>query len=105
MSNLLAQFSSKEYELLNEDLPREELSMIEDCEWRLAFDGSSVKREDGARIVSYPSDGIDVSLSFKLGFLCQNNEAEYGTLVRRFIFTFTNRNSKIMCLRRFQAHN
>lgn len=37
-------------------------------------------------LVLYASDGIDVSMSFKLEFLCSNNEAEYDVLIIGIIF-------------------
>lgn len=51
----------------------EEVCMIEHYEWGLAFDGSSTLSRGGMEVL-YAPYGMDVSLSFKLDFLCSNNE-------------------------------
>lgn len=59
----------------------EKICMIEDCKRRLTFDGSSMHRGDGATNLLYVSDGMELSLLFKLEFHCSNNEIEYATLI------------------------
>lgn len=53
LSNLLAQFLSKDDEPFCKDLPSEEVCMIDDYEWRIAFDGSSIHRGDGTGVMLY----------------------------------------------------
>lgn len=81
----LAQSLSEWYEPLHEDLPGKEICSSETEEWRLAFNWSSTPRGGSAGVVLYASDGTDISLAFKLDFLCTNNEATYEALVIELI--------------------
>lgn len=81
LSDLLAQFPSKEQEALYKDLPGEEVCMVKDCEWSIHFDGSPMNRGGRAEIVLHAPDDTDVSLSFKLDISCSNNETEYEATV------------------------
>lgn len=64
----------------------QEVSIIEDFELCLVFDGSSTSQ--GVDIsISYVPEVVNVSLSFKLDFPCFNNETKYKTLVIRPIST------------------
>lgn len=50
-------------------------------EWHLAFDGSSNHQGGGIVFVLYDPDDTDISLSFRLGFLFSDKEAEYEALM------------------------
>ena len=45
--------------------------------WTMRFDGSATTTSNGLRIVLSWEDGDFIPLSFKLGFSCSNNAAEY----------------------------
>ena len=45
--------------------------------WKMRFDGSSTTTSNGLGIVLSCEDGDTMPLSFKLGFSCSNNAAEY----------------------------
>lgn len=76
-SNLLAQLPSGESGPLDEGMPYEVISAIENDEWPLAFEDSSTCRGGEAGIMLYASDGTDVSLSSNLEFSYSNNKAQY----------------------------
>lgn len=74
-------------EPLHEELPCEEVCSLETKEWCLTFDESSTRQGGGAGVVLYDSDGVSISLSFKLEFPCSNNVAEYEALILGLIAT------------------
>ena len=45
--------------------------------WTMRFDGSATTTSNGLGIVLSCEDGDTMPLSFKLGFSCSNNAAEY----------------------------
>ena len=45
--------------------------------WTMRFDGSATKTSNGVGVVLSCEDGDTIPLSFKLGFSCSNNAAEY----------------------------
>lgn len=45
------------------------------------FDGSSVEGKGGVRIVLKPLKGEEMAFSYKLDFLCTNNEVEYKAFI------------------------
>ena len=45
--------------------------------WTLRFDGSATTTSSGVGVVLCYEDGDTIPLSFKLGFSCSNNAAEY----------------------------
>ena len=45
--------------------------------WTMRFDGSATTTSNGLGIVLSCEDGDTMPLSFKLGFSCSNNTAEY----------------------------
>ena len=45
--------------------------------WAIRFDGSTTTTSNGLGIVLSCEDGDTMPLSFKLGFSCSNNAAEY----------------------------
>ena len=49
----------------------------------MRFDGSATKTSNGAGIVLSCKDGDTIPLSFKLGFSCSNNTAEYEAYLTR----------------------
>lgn len=81
-----------------EDLPYEEIDLVEDVEWRLAFDDFATHQGDGAGVVLQNDDGTIVSLSFSLDFPCSNNVAEYEAFVIGLVFALR------MGIRRLRVH-
>ena len=45
--------------------------------WTMRFDGSATTTSNGLGVVLSCEDGDTMPLSFKLGFSCSNNAAEY----------------------------
>ena len=45
--------------------------------WTMRFDGSATTTSNGLGVVLSCEDGDTMPLSFKLGFSCSNNSAEY----------------------------
>lgn len=81
LSDLIAQFSCEEGELLHEDLPYEKISLVENGQWRLGFDSSSTSSMRLGRVVLFAHDGTVVSLLFKLEFLSSNKAVGYNALI------------------------
>ena len=54
---------------------------VERWPWILKFDGSSMEKSAGAKIVIISPKGIKTTLSFNLAFKCTNNQVEYEALV------------------------
>ena len=75
---MLAQFPRKEECSLSEEIPGE-VAVIEllGKKWTIRFDGSATTTSNGLRIVLSCEDGDTMPLSFKFGFSCSNNAAEY----------------------------
>lgn len=79
--DLLAQFPSKGYEPLYENLPDKEVRSADTDVWRLTINGSSTYQGGGAGVVLCAPEGTNISHSFKLEFPCTYNEAEYEAVV------------------------
>jgi len=45
------------------------------------FDGSKCENKSGAGVIFVTPQGIPIPYSFKLDFLCTNNNAEYEALI------------------------
>ena len=64
------------------EFPDEHLCVIEEQPmWKLYFDGSYTSHGSGAGILFVTPQGDYIPKSFKLGFLCTNNIAEYEALI------------------------
>ena len=63
---------------LSKEIP-EEVAIAEllGKKWTIRFDGSATTTSNGLGIVLSCEDGDTMPLSFKLGFSCSNNAAEY----------------------------
>ena len=53
------------------------MSEILGKKWTMRFDGSATTASNGVGIVLSCKNGDTIPLSFKLGFSCSNNAAEY----------------------------
>ncbi|XP_028072670.1 uncharacterized protein LOC114274890 [Camellia sinensis] len=83
LTDLLVQFSSGDYEPVNEQL-REEVhaTMVsEESFWTLSFDGAEARGKGGTGIILTSKSGKKLYLSYKLDFHCSNNEVEYKALI------------------------
>ena len=78
IANLLAQFPGKEENSLSEEISGE-VAMVEipGKKWTMRFDGSATTNSNGVGVVLSCEDRDTIPLSFKLGFSCSNNAAEY----------------------------
>ncbi|XP_059670967.1 uncharacterized protein LOC132316511 [Cornus florida] len=89
MVDLIAQFPSRNFEPVHDDLPLDEFDSIccadENMIWTLSFDESSTSTGGGARVVLTPETGQAQNLSYKLTFGCSNNTVEYEALVLGFL--------------------
>ena len=78
IANLLAQFPGEEESSLSEEILGEvAIANVPGKKWTLRFDGSTTITSTGGGIVLSCEDGDTIPLSFKLGFSCSNNAAEY----------------------------
>ena len=81
IAEMMAQFPGEDSFCISDEVPREvhEVAIVDhtNFSWILRFDGSSVTTEGGAEIVLSREGHEAVAMSFKLGFLCSNNAAEY----------------------------
>ncbi|XP_075670235.1 uncharacterized protein LOC142640005 [Castanea sativa] len=78
IADLLAQFPGSEECSLSEEIPGEVAVMeLPGKKWTMRFDGSATATSYGLGIVLSSEDGDTLPLSFKLGFSCSNNAAEY----------------------------
>ncbi|KAI3453509.1 hypothetical protein Pfo_010172 [Paulownia fortunei] len=66
---------------LSDDLPNEDVLVIEITPWKMYFDGASHKRGAGAGVIFITSDGEVLPYSFTLIQNCSNNVAEYQALI------------------------
>ena len=57
------------------------INEVERRPWILKFDGFSMMKSTGARIVIISQKGIKPTLSFNLAFKCTNNQAKYEAFV------------------------
>ena len=78
IADLLAQFLGTEEGSLSEEIPGE-VAMTEfpGKKWIMRFDGSTTTTLNGLGVVLSCEDGDTMPLSFKLGFSCSNNAADY----------------------------
>ena len=76
--DLLAQFPGEEESSLNEEILGEvPVAEIPGKKWTMRFDGSATTTSNGMGVVLSCEDGDTIPLSFKLGFSCSSNVAEY----------------------------
>ena len=59
----------------------EDVTLEEDVNITLFFDGSKCEQGQGAGVVFHTPQGIPIPLSFKLDFPCTNNNVEYEALI------------------------
>ena len=78
IADLLAQFPGKEESSLSEEIS-DEVAVVDapGKKWTMRFDRSATTTSNGVGIVLSCEDGDTIPLSFKLGFSCSNNAAEY----------------------------
>ena len=76
IADLLAQFPGKEECSLCEEIPGE-VAVLMGKKQTMRFDGLAMTTSNGLGIVLSCEDGDTMPLSFKLGFSCSNNVAEY----------------------------
>ncbi|KAG5524128.1 hypothetical protein RHGRI_030950 [Rhododendron griersonianum] len=81
LADLLAQFPSGQCEPLEEALPEKSITNKPSKSWTLSFDGAAGGAPGGAGIVLQSDEGEMEYMSYKLGFACSNNEAEYEALI------------------------
>ena len=78
IADLLAQFPREEESSLSEEIPSEvAVANVPGTKWSMRFDGSAITTSNGAGVLLSCEDGDTIPLSFKLGFSCSNNAAEY----------------------------
>nr|XP_023903605.1 uncharacterized protein LOC112015432 [Quercus suber] len=78
IADLLAQFPRKEESSLSEEISGEvAIAEIPGKKWAMRFDGSATATSNGVGVVLSCENGDTIPLSFKLGFFCSNNAAEY----------------------------
>ena len=84
IADLLAQFPREEESSLSEEIPSE-VAIVDAPrkKWTMRFDGSANTTLNGVGIVLTCEDGDTIPLSFKLGFSCSNNTAEYEAYLTR----------------------
>ena len=90
IANLLEQFPGEEESSLNEEIPSE-VAVVDALrkKWTMGFDGSATTTSNGVGIVLSCEDGDTIPLSFKLGFSCSNNAAEYEAYLTRLIIALS----------------
>ena len=82
LANFLADHSIPDDWELSNDLPDEEVMVIEISQpWKLFFDGAAQRRGAGAEVVFLTPEGDIRSYSFTLTECCSNNVAEYQALI------------------------
>ena len=75
---LLAQFPGKEESSLSEEIPGEvAMTDTPGKKWTMRFNGSATTTSNGVGVILSCENGDTIPLSFKLGFSCSNNAAEY----------------------------
>ena len=57
--------------------------------WTMRFDGSATTTSNGVGIVQSYENGDTIPLSFKLGFSCSNNAAEYEAYLTGLTITLS----------------
>ena len=78
IANLLAQFLGEEESSLSEEILGEvAVADVPGKKWTMRFDGSATTTSNGVGVILRCEDGDTIPLSFKLGFSCSNNAAEY----------------------------
>ena len=84
IADLLAQFPREEESSLSEEIPGEVVVVdVPGKKWTMRFDGSANTTLNGVGIVLTCEDGDTIPLSFKLGYYCSNNTAEYEAYLTR----------------------
>ena len=90
IADLLAQFLGKEESSLSEEIPGEvAVAKIPRKKWTMRFDGSATTTSNGVGVVLSCENGDTIPLSFKLGFSCSNNAAEYEAYLTRLIIALS----------------
>ena len=90
IADLLAQFPRKEKCSLSEEILGEMVvAKIPGKKWTMRFDGSATTTSNGLGIVLSCEDRDTMPLSFKLGFSCLNNVAEYEAYLTRLTIAFS----------------
>ena len=78
IADLLAQFPRKEESPLSEEISGEvAVTEIPGTKWTMKFNRSATATSNGVGVVLSCENGDTIPLSFKLGFTCSNNAAEY----------------------------
>ena len=87
-SRLVSTIPGEEEFPLDDKVPGE-LVMAKEVreQWVMKFNGSSTTQSGGVRVVLCHEEDKAVMLSFKLGFLCSNNTAEYEAYLTRLATT------------------
>ena len=90
IADLLAQFLGEEESSLSEEIPGE-VAVVDALgkKWMMRFDRSTTTTSNGVGIVRSCEDGDTIPLSFKLGFSCSNNAAEYEAYLTRLIIALS----------------
>ena len=88
--DLLAQFPGEEESSLNEEILGEvPVAEIPGKKWTMRFDGSATTTSNGVGVVLSCENGDTIPLSFKLGFSCSNNAAEYEAYLTGLTIAFS----------------
>ena len=59
------------------------MAEVQGKNWTMRFDGSATTTSNGVGVMLSCEDGDTIPLSFKLGFSCSNNAAEYEAYLTR----------------------
>ena len=90
IADLLAQFLGKEECSLCEEIPEEvAVVVLKGKKWAMRFDGLVTTTSNGLGIVLSCKDGDTMPLSFKFGFSCSNNAAEYEVYLTGLIIALS----------------
>lgn len=63
------------------DEVEEHVDTQEDFDITMYFDGSRCEQGGGAKVIFFTLQGVPIPYSFKLDFLCTNNNVEYEALI------------------------
>ena len=82
LANFLANHPIPDDWELSDDLPNEEVMLVEMSQpWKMFFDGAAQRDGAGARVVFVTPEGDVLPYSFTLVKCCSNNVAEYQALI------------------------
>ena len=84
IADLLAQFPGEKESSLSKEIPSE-VAVVDapGKKWTMRFDESATTTSNRVGVVLSCEDGNTIPLSFKLGFSCSNNAAEYKAYLTR----------------------